>query len=84
MRERVRLSRAGPGDYEERGAGRASLLPDAMLDGSSLFGIELVEIGDGHGLRIVKEVVAREKHVSLLFAMRPRTWRQIDERAAAN
>ena len=53
--ERVRLSRAGPGDDEERGAGRACLLPDAMLDGSSLFGIELVEIGDGHGLRIVPD-----------------------------
>src|SRR5208282_5101525 len=80
--ERVRLSRAGPGDHEERGAGYACLLPDAMLDGSSLFGIELVEIGDGHGLRIVQGVVVREKHVSLLFATRPRTCRQIAERSA--
>jgi hypothetical protein len=46
MGERVRLSRAGPSNHEERGAGRAGLLPDAMFDGSSLFGIELLEIGD--------------------------------------
>jgi hypothetical protein len=32
--ERVRLSRAGPGDHEERGAGGARLLQDAMLDES--------------------------------------------------
>jgi Putative zinc-binding metallo-peptidase/zinc-ribbon domain len=36
----------------ERGARRTCLLPNAMLDGSSLFGIELFEIGDGHWLRI--------------------------------
>ena len=69
--ERVRLARAGPGDHEERSGGRACLFPDAMLDGSSLFGIELFKISDGHGLRIIQDVVARKKHVSLLFATRP-------------
>ena len=53
--ERIRLSRARPGDDEERGTGRAWLIAHAMLDGASLFGIELVEIGDGHGQRIVPD-----------------------------
>ena len=47
---------------------RAWLIAHAMLDGASLFGIELVEIGDGHGLRIARDRSARKKHVSLLFA----------------
>src|ERR1700730_11365256 len=38
--ERVRLSRAGPGDHEEWGRGRARLLPHAMFDASSLVGID--------------------------------------------
>jgi hypothetical protein len=42
----------------------------------------LFEIGDGHGLRIVQGVVSQTKHVSLLFAMRPQTCRQIGERVA--
>jgi hypothetical protein len=69
--ERVRLARPGPSDYEERGTRPACVLSDAMLDGSSLFGIELFEIGDGHGQRIVPDGAARKKHVSLLFATHP-------------
>jgi len=45
--------------------------PGRLFDGSSLFGIEFFKIGDGHGLRIIQDVVARKKHVSLLFATRP-------------
>jgi hypothetical protein len=55
MGERVRLARAGADDHEERGARRARFSQDAMLDGSSLFGIELIEIGDGHGQRIARK-----------------------------
>ncbi len=55
--ERIRLSRTGPGDHEERGAGRTCRLLDTLFDGSSLFRIELFEIGDGHRLRIVQEVL---------------------------
>ena len=52
MGERVSLARSRPGDDQERARRRAVLLPDAMLDGLSLFGIEFFEIGQGRRLRI--------------------------------
>jgi hypothetical protein len=55
MGKRVRLARARPGDHEERGARRAGFSHDTVLDGAPLFGIELVEIGDGHGQRIARK-----------------------------
>src|SRR6202035_3237861 len=62
----------GPGDHEEWGRGCACLLPHAIFDGSSLVGIELFEIGDGHGLRIVQGVLSRKSTLLLYSQCAPR------------
>ena len=48
MRHGVGLPRARAGDDQESRRRRSVLLLDAMLDGSSLFAIEGLEIGGGH------------------------------------
>jgi hypothetical protein len=48
MRQSIGLPGARAGDNEERWTWRSIQLLDAMLDGSSLFTIKELKIGDGH------------------------------------
>ena len=60
MCQGVGLAGARSGDDEERHRRRRLLLPDAMLNGSSLFGIEGLKIGDGHRCVLKVSVVDAE------------------------
>ena len=64
MGERVGLARTRAGDDEKRPGRRACVVPHAVFDGPSLFGIELFEIGDGHGFRISMRMGGSINHVS--------------------
>ena len=60
----VGLPGARAGDDQERWPQRCVLLPDAMLDGASLFTIEGIEIGDGHRWQIGLQRAKAINHVS--------------------
>ena len=60
----VGLPGARAGDDQEGCPWSRVLLPDAMLDGSSLFAIEGLEIGDGHRWQIGLQQVKPINHLS--------------------
>ena len=64
----VGLPGARAGDDQEGCPWNRVLLPHAMLDGSSLFAIEGLEIGDGHRWQIGLQQVNQSTIFLVLFA----------------